>query len=309
MNTQTPTSHLDGSILQNQETLTPNEETSPSSGKRLFALLCYPILLLVAAIIATLGFTYDLDHGLCSMSFLIFSIAYLALSERLIPYEKEWHPTAREWGRDGIYLILTMAGGASAVAVVFAIADVIAPLESSISLWFEIPAALLLTSLGSYIFHRAGHEIPWLWKFHGIHHATHKINVSNNALNHIFDVFGRRVLAQLPLILLGLSAPALFVVSLFNIAQGYFSHANIDVKLGWLNYLVGSPQQHRLHHSKDVKEAGHFSVDIPFWDLVFKSYTWKPGRKPDDIGIVNRSSFPESNHIFKNLLHPFRFTR
>lgn len=308
--TETINSNIQPTALDSsspKDTGLPKEKRSNSNlTRRVVAKLCYPVLMSVAIIVATLGFSYQLDFGLCNMAFLIFAISYLAVCERIIPYKKEWHPNAKEWGRDGLYLILTMIGGASAVAVVFAIAGVFSPAQPNISLWLEVPAALLLTSLGSYIFHRAGHELPWLWRFHGIHHATHKINVSNNALNHILDVFGRRVLAQLPLILLGLSEPALFIVSLFNIGQGYFSHANVDVKLGKLNYLVGSPEQHRLHHSRDLTEAGHFSVDIPFWDLVFKSYTWKPGKHPKEIGVVNRSSFPESNHIIKNLIHPFR---
>ena len=86
---------------------------------------------------------------------------------------------------------------------------------------------------------------------------------------------------------------------------GYFSHANINVRLGKLNYLVGGPEQHRLHHSLDIREAGHYSVDIPIWDLLFKSYFWKNGRTPTAVGIKNVTSFPPANAIFSNLLHPF----
>ncbi len=46
----------------------------------------------------------------------------------------------------------------------------------------------------------------------------------------MLDMFGRRILAQLPLMLLGISQPAIFVVAMFNTMEGYFVHANIDVR-------------------------------------------------------------------------------
>lgn len=281
----------------------PQENTIKLS---LLQRLCYPILITSALFTIAIGFYFDLDFGLCNVVFLLWAILYLAVCERLIPYKKEWHPTPGEWGRDGLYLVITMSGGALSVAAIFGLASIISPLKSAIPLWVEIPIALLLSSLGSYVFHRAGHDIPWLWRFHGIHHTVEKINVSNNALNHILDVFGRRLLAQLPMLILGISQPALFIVSIFNTAQGYFAHANVNVRLGRLNYLVGSPEQHRLHHSVNVQEAGHYSVDIPLWDLLFKSYFWKNGRSPKAVGIKNPASFPPPNAIFANFIHPFR---
>ncbi|MFO1369375.1 MAG: sterol desaturase family protein [Marinagarivorans sp.] len=279
---------------------------NPSLGQRWLKKLCYPLLLLSVAVCVFCGFTFKLNYGLCNMAFLAWAIFYLALCERIIPYKIQWHPSSTEWARDGIYLVLTLMGGGLATGAVYAGVAHIAPLHASFALWAEVALALLLSSLGSYIFHRAGHEIPWLWRFHSVHHAAEKINVSNNALNHIFDVFGRRILALLPLALLGFSQPALFIVGVFNTAQGYFAHANVDVRLGIFNYCVGGPEQHRLHHSMDVQEAGHFSVDIPLWDFLLRSYTWKPGRVPAAIGIKYRMGLPPSNAIIASLLYPFQ---
>ncbi|WP_444997696.1 sterol desaturase family protein [Aliikangiella sp. IMCC44359] len=314
MNIQKTISSFELEQKNQQEQLATNNiditlEQSFSKNKPLETFLkhaCYPILMSAVALTIFCGFYFSIDFGLCNITFLFCTIIYLAICERFIPYKKEWHPNAKEWRRDGIYLFMTMMGGASSVAAIFYIASLVPPLDANIPLWLEIVLTLLLTSLGTYVFHRASHELPWLWRFHGIHHATHKVNVGNNALNHIFDVFGRRLLAQLPMALIGISPPALFVVSVFNIAQGYFSHANVDVKLGWLNYWVGSPEQHRLHHSVDITEAGHYSVDITIWDRLFNSYFWQPGRKPIEIGVRKPNTFPLSNDIFKNLIHPFR---
>ncbi len=280
--------------------------TDSKLGTTLLRALCYPFLFLSALATVWATFHWQLNFGTCNILFLVWTIAYLALMEILIPYERAWQPTLKEWLRDGIYLIITMFGGGMAVAAVHGIAAVLSPLKSSFSLWFEIPLALGLSSLGSYIFHRITHVHPWLWLVHGIHHVEPKVNVGNNGVNHVLDVFGRRVLAQLPLIILGLSQPAIFVVAMFNTMQGYFVHANIDVRLGWLNYLLVSPEQHRLHHSENLEEAGHYSVDIPFWDLLLGTFTWRFGRKPKSIGVVNPEKFPLPDEIVAGFLNPWR---
>lgn len=268
--------------------------------------LCYPLLFMSCLLSIAASFYWELNVGLVNVVFLIFCIAYLALFEHLIPYEISWQASAKEWRRDGVYLFITMLGGGLAVAAVHAIAANFAPHKSILPLSVEISATLLLSSLGSYVFHRFTHVQPWMWLIHGIHHVEKKVNVGNNGVNHILDVFGRRLLAQLPLIMFGFSEQAIFVVAMFNTLQGYFVHANIDVSLGWFNYLVVSPEQHRLHHSKDLSEAGHYSVDIPLWDMVFRSFTWRKGRRPILIGVVNEKKFMAPDDIVGSMLNPWR---
>ena len=83
-------------------------------------------------------------------------------------------PSSTEWARDGIYLVLTLMGGGLATGAVYAVVAHIAPLHTSFALWAEVALALLLSSPRLVYFHRAGHEIPWLWRFHSVHHARLK---------------------------------------------------------------------------------------------------------------------------------------
>lgn len=283
----------------------------PQTARPIAALLgrmAYTLLLIAAALTTAIAIHFRLNFTLINLLFLVGNFGYLALLERIIPFDADWYPEAREWGRDGIYFAITMLGGGMALVSVVAISKVVAPLHSALPLWVEIPLALVLNSLTSYLFHRLQHIHPWLWRVHGVHHVPAKVNLSNNSVNHIFDVLGRRFVTQLPLLLLGISQPAIFAASVFTTAQGYFVHANIDVRLGWLNYLLTSPEQHRLHHSTDVKEAGHFGVDLSIWDLLFRTFTWYPKRRPAEVGVPDRTAFPASDAILSSLLHPFRRT-
>ncbi|MCA9506886.1 MAG: sterol desaturase family protein [Myxococcales bacterium] len=272
----------------------------------LLSMLVYPFLVLSMCFMIFLAFEQNIDFGMCNVFFLVWTIFYLAIMEALIPYDMSWRPTIKEWLRDLVYLIITMLGGGMAVIVVHGISAYSAPQRSSLPLWLEIILALIMSSLGSYIFHRVSHIHPWLWRVHGIHHVEQKVNVGNNGVNHFLDVLGRRFLALLPLMLLGFSEEALFIIGMFNTMQGYFSHANVCVYLGWLNYFVVSPEQHRLHHSKDLNEAGHYGTDVPLWDLLFGSYTWKNGKKPKAIGVVDPNKFPSPDNIIAGMLNPWR---
>jgi len=114
------------------------------------------------------------------------------------------------------------------------------------------------------------------------------------------------VASQLPLFLLGFSQPAVFAATIFKAAQGYGVHANIDVKLGWLNYLLVTPEQHRLHHSTVSDESGHYAADLPLWDLLFGSFTWARNRAPARVGLQDPAVFPSVRSVLANQLHPFR---
>lgn len=276
----------------------------PELGRALLRHAAYPFLM--AAMLATvvLGLRFHWDPGATSFLFLISTMLYFAILERFIPYDVEWHPSPKEWGQYGIYFLLTVVGGAISAGLVAAAAMAIAPSQSILPMWAEIPLALLLSSLVGYCMHRWSHSNPWLWRVHGIHHVPNKVNVGNNGVNHVFDVALDQFAVQFSLALAGFSEASVFSLGIFVLAQGYIAHANIDVRLGWLNYIVVGPEQHRLHHSTDPSEAGHFGAELSIWDHVFRSYTWRPGRQPRSVGLIDPGSFPQTRSVLASVLHP-----
>ncbi|MFB6813502.1 sterol desaturase family protein [Streptomyces sp. NPDC056347] len=266
----------------------------------------YPLLLVSTVAVGAVALQLDWDPGRVSPLFLIGVIVYLTALERLIPHERSWHPDAREWRWYGVYFLLTMAASAVAQYLVTAMVVRLSPQEPALNLWAEIPAALLTGSLASYVVHRLGHTNAVLWRLHGVHHVPEKVNVANNGVNHVLDIVFAQGTVQLALSLVGFSSRSVLVVGLFVAAQGYFVHANIEVRIGPFNHLLASPEQHRLHHSTDLSEAGHYGSDLSIWDHLFGSYTWRPGREPVAVGLGDPASFPPTGEIVSSLLHPLR---
>ncbi|MCF3165566.1 sterol desaturase family protein [Streptomyces violaceoruber] len=273
---------------------------------RLLRFLAYPVLLLAVLLVAGAALRLRWDPAWVSPLFLVGIISYLALLERLIPYDRTWHPNTDEWRWYGLWFLITMAGSGLAQLLVAVGVGLISPAEPTHHLGIEIPGALLAGSLVSYLVHRLGHRNALLWRFHGVHHVPEKVNVANNGVNHVLDIVLAQGLVQLTLALVGFSRPAVLVVGLFVAAQGYFVHANIDVRIGPLNHFLASPEQHRLHHSTDLSEAGHYGSDLSCWDHLFGSFTWYPGREPTAVGLHDPTAFPGTGEILAALLHPWR---
>ncbi len=274
--------------------------------QRILRSLAYPLLFAATLGAAAGSLILNWDPGRVNPLFLVGTLIYLAVLERLIPHRRDWHPSQAEWRWYGVYFLLTMAGSALAQLGVTTAVGRISPADPALPLWAEIPAALLSGSLASYLVHRLGHTNPLLWRLHGVHHVPQKVNVANNGVNHVLDIVLAQGAVQLTLALAGFSSRSVLAAGLFVAAQGYFVHANIDVRIGRLNHVLASPEQHRLHHSAELSEAGHYGSDLSCWDHLFGSFTWRPGREPAAVGLRDPDSFPGTGEILGSLLHPWR---
>ncbi|MFF2327237.1 MULTISPECIES: sterol desaturase family protein [unclassified Streptomyces] len=282
------------------------ERTPERAAHAVLRLLAYPFLLVATVSVAVAALFLDWDPEHVSPLFLLGVLAYLTALERLIPYQRAWHPTLSEWRWYGVYFLLTAVASALVQYAVTATVSTVTPDHPALPLRAEIPAALLTGSLASYLVHRMGHTQPLLWRLHGVHHVPQKVNVANNGVNHVLDIVLAQGAVQMALASAGFSGDSVLIVGLFVAAQGYFVHANIDVRIGRLNHVLASPEQHRLHHSTDLAEAGHYGSDLSIWDHLFGSYTWRPGREPIAVGLGDPESFPPTGEITATLLHPWR---
>lgn len=285
---------------------TPPRRSTLPSGRRVLGSLAYPVLLTATFLVAAAALLLDWNPERVSSLFLVGTLIYLTVLERLIPHRRDWHPEGAEWLWYGVYFLLTMAGSALAQFSVTSAVGMISPADPLLPLGAEIPVALLSGSLAGYLVHRLGHTNPVLWRLHGVHHVPRKVNVANNGVNHVLDIVLAQGFVQLTLALAGFSQESVLATGLFVAAQGYFVHANVDVRIGRLNHVLASPEQHRLHHSTDLSEAGHYGSDLSCWDHLFGSFTWRPGREPAAVGLSDPTSFPGTDEILGSLFRPWR---
>jgi len=266
--------------------------------------LTYPMIL--AANAAVVGWTYYTGGSVAGITFvaLLASIALLMTLEYVMPHKSEWQPDKKEGLRDLFYFGLN--GGIDAAGKLG-----IAVLVASIGAWnnnlpviVALPAAILVADFAGYWLHRWGH-LGWLWRVHGVHHTPDKVNTWNNNTIHFINSAYSGLGKTLPLLALGFSPEVIIIAAYFTGLQSFAVHANIDVELGWLGYLIMGPAHHRLHHSTVIAEAGNYASATTLWDIAFGTFNYAPGRVPAAIGVEKPETFPVPNNVWRNQLHPF----
>jgi sterol desaturase/sphingolipid hydroxylase (fatty acid hydroxylase superfamily) len=149
---------------------------------------------------------------------------------------------------------------------------------AAMPLWLRLGAALIVNEVGGYWGHRWSHEIPFLWRFHAIHHSAEEIDFLVTAKAHPFDMFFTRLCATVPLYVLGLAQPlgnrVDFVPVAITVATmywAYFLHANVQWRFGWLEWLISTPGFHHWHHTNDGPELinKNYAAMLPWVDKCF----------------------------------------
>src|SRR6185369_10374642 len=97
------------------------------------------------------------------------------------------------------------------------------------------------------------------------------------------------LLGYLPLIALGAPPIVIMLFTLFDAVFGMLQHANLDMRLGPLNYAFSAAEPHRWHHSRTLAEANtNYGSNLIVWDLVFGTFYLPSDREPPAaIGIAD----------------------
>ena len=242
--------------------------------------------------------------------------------ERVIPWSERWLGSQGDVHADvGLSLLAIpsaaiMEPGVQLVAIGIAGALATGSAATWPSVWpSEWPIlaqgvlALVLGDFFRYWVHRGLHRIPLLWRIHATHHSAERLYFYNGARIHPLEVMLSALAGSPPLLLLGVTPEALAMQFVIGRVIGRFQHCNLDVRAGWLDYVLSSPKNHRWHHSRDLEEASHnYGGDIILWDHVFGTFYLPKDREPsDEIGIGPMPDFPGG--LGALLLSPFRFKR
>jgi sterol desaturase/sphingolipid hydroxylase (fatty acid hydroxylase superfamily) len=150
--------------------------------------------------------------------------------------------------------------------------------------------------------HRWFHGVR-MWKYHAVHHSSEQLEWISAARFHPVDLFLHGVLADVVMLVAGISPNVLVVLGPLTIAHSAFVHANLNWTLGPFRYLIATPVFHRWHHtSADRGGEKNFAATFPVLDLVFGTFYMPAGELPDRYGIDD-STFPTSFH--SQLARPF----
>jgi len=176
----------------------------------------------------------------------------------------------------------------------------------------RILAGLVVSDIGSYWYHRISHKVPFLWRFHEVHHAPRHIYWLMNVRAHPVDMALTRLCGLAPLYALGLaqsqgpggSAAFMVYIILIGTVWSYFLHANVKWRLGPLEWLVSTPGFHHWHHTNDEHRDHNFAALWPWVDALFGTL-YLPKTWPTSYGV----DAPTPEAVVDQLLVPFGLGR
>jgi sterol desaturase/sphingolipid hydroxylase (fatty acid hydroxylase superfamily) len=125
----------------------------------------------------------------------------------------------------------------------------------------------------------------------------------NTARFHPLEKTLQMVCDSVPFLLMTVNPTVLALYYVAYSTNGFFQHCNIELRYGLLNYVVGSAETHRWHHSRVPRESNaNYGNTVIVWDLVFGTWFLPREREIRDLGLQD-PAYPKS--FFRLMRAPF----
>ncbi len=243
---------------------------------------------------------FGLEHSYATYLTVISAASLITFLEFKFPHRRVWLSSKNDVTQDAIYMaaVQIVLPRILSMLVAFTLLETDLLNSSNLKgLWphqlttgFQTALMVLTADFFRYWLHRACHEWPLLWRLHAVHHSPHKLYWVNVARFHPIEKAIQYGFDAFPFILLGVSEEVMALYFIFYSINGFFQHCNIELRLGWLNYLVSGPELHRWHHSKIPEESNsNYGNNLIVWDLVFGTRFLPEHRLVGDLGLKNRA--------------------
>ena len=172
-------------------------------------------------------------------------------------------------------------------------------------MWIQLPAIILIADTGYYAGHRISHKVPWLWKFHAIHHSSEQLDWLASMRNHPVDLTLTKSLSLLPVFALGFSNANIVIYGTMFFWLSAFIHSNIKISIGPLKWLVSSPQFHHWHHANHAEAFDkNFAALLPFLDWLLGTMHLPGNALPERYGTPE----PVPRSFVDQIFYPLRRT-
>jgi len=248
-----------------------------------------------------------------------FLLDLLVMTMVFVPVERIWarHPdqsTFRpEWTTDAFYFVATHLPAQLITFLMVLPATVlfkwlaIPTLAQTVGSWpflVQLPLAIVVADLAQYATHRAFHKIPFLWRFHSIHHSIQTMDWIAGSRSHFVDILLTRGLILIPMTLCGFSQNAMAGYLVFVSFHATFCHTDFRPRMAWLDPYFVTVRYHHWHHAAHPEAADvNFAIHLPHIDRLFGTHYLPKDAWPDRYGLINASVPPG---FFAQFLAPFR---
>ncbi len=243
------------------------------------------------------GLAIGMDWFLLDL--LLMALIYVPL-ERIWPQYPEQGTFRKGWVQDTVYfmsthlpiqilsfLVLLPATQATKYLAVPALQQGIARLPWLLQFFL----AVVVADLAEYAVHYALHKVPFLWRFHAIHHSSKALDWIAGSRSHFVDDTLVRGLILAPL-MLGFSQTIILWYLVFVTLHATWTHCNFRPNVKWIEKFLVMPRYHHWHHTSQKEGIDkNFAIHFPWIDRLFGTYYY-PETWPEKYGLDGEEISP-----------------
>jgi sterol desaturase/sphingolipid hydroxylase (fatty acid hydroxylase superfamily) len=231
--------------------------------------------------------------------------------ELIVPLRAQQKLLRKHWLNDLVYLFVNgiainvgiiFALGAIAAGTRLAIPQSIATAVQSQPVWLQAMEVLLVADIGFYLAHRLFHAIPFLWKFHSVHHSIEEMDWLAGHRVHPIDQILTKTASYFPILVLGFSDAAILIFVMIYKWQSIMIHSNSALRFGPLEWIFATPHFHHWHHAnQEAAFDKNFAGQLVFIDAIAGTL-FIPEGTPEKYG----TDYPVPAWYHDQLVYPLR---
>ena len=171
--------------------------------------------------------------------------------------------------------------------------------------WAGLAIDFLILDCWIYGWHRLNHVVPFLWRFHEVHHLDEHLDVTSALRFHFGEVVLSSLVRAVVILLLGLPLMNVVIFETMVTVAAIFHHSNLNLpdKIdAVLSCIIVTPSLHWVHHHALRGDTdSNYSTIFSLWDRLFASRNIAKFNITMKMGVEGLSDV----HILRLILRPF----
>ena len=147
--------------------------------------------------------------------------------------------------------------------------------------------AFICIDFAGYWSHRLNHRINLFWNQHIIHHSSEEFNLACALRQSFSDLLGYTALFLIPAAVIGVPADIITLLAPLHLFGQFWYHTQHIGKLGFLEYFLVTPSQHRVHHAiNPIYIDKNLAPIFCIWDRLFGTFQEELDEEPPVYGVL-----------------------
>ncbi|WP_085906367.1 sterol desaturase family protein [Kiloniella majae] len=165
---------------------------------------------------------------------------------------------------------------------------------------------LILLDCLIYWWHRLNHEVPFLWRFHEIHHLDMNLDTTSALRFHFGEVLLSAFMRVFVVIIFDISLISIIIFEIILLIATLFHHSNVrlpDMFEKALSLVIITPAIHWIHHHALRHDTdSNYGTVFSFWDKIFRSKSARQRTVGMPIGVEGA----QDKALLQLLTRPFK---